>query len=187
MHVVNPFTPAQYFHLLRRQMVRSFRKPLIVITPKTPMLRNPAVVSSFDELAPRTTFKSVIDDDKVIDENVTKIILTCGKQYYALDKYRNDRNLRDAAIVRVESLCPFPALEINEQLQKYKNAQTYVWSQEEPQNMGAWSFIKPRFENLCGRKLRYAGREPLATPAVCIGKLYQSQSEDVVVQLFAMK
>ncbi|CAB0042891.1 unnamed protein product [Trichogramma brassicae] len=187
MHVVNPSTPAQYFHLLRRQMVRNFRKPLIVITPKTPMLRNPAVVSSLEELATGTTFKSVIDDDKVIDENVTKIILTCGKQYYALDKYRNDRNLRDAAIVRVESLCPFPALEINEQLQKYKNAQTYVWSQEEPQNMGAWSFIKPRFENLCGRKLRYAGREPLATPAVGIGKLYQSQSEDVVVQPFAMK
>ncbi|CAB0042711.1 unnamed protein product [Trichogramma brassicae] len=153
MHVVNPSTPAQYFHLLRRQMVRNFRKPLIVITPKAPMLRNPAVTSSLDELAPGTTFKAVIGDDKVIDENVTKVILTCGKQYYALDKYRNDRSLQDVAIVRVECLCPFPALELNEQLRKYKNAQTYVWSQEEPRNMGAWSFIKPRFENLCGRKL----------------------------------
>ncbi|CAB0031967.1 unnamed protein product [Trichogramma brassicae] len=179
MHIVNPSTPAQYFHLLRRQMVRNFRKPLIVIAPKT-LLRHASATSSLSDLVTGTTFKSVIGDDQVIDKNVTKIIFTSGKHYYALDKHRNDCNLQDAAIVRVESLCPFPVLELNEQLQKYKKAQTYVWSQEEPRNMGAWSFIKPRFENLCGRKLRYSGREPLATSAVGIGKLHQSQSEDVV-------
>uniref|UniRef100_A0ABD2WJF4 Uncharacterized protein n=1 Tax=Trichogramma kaykai TaxID=54128 RepID=A0ABD2WJF4_9HYME len=167
MHVVDPSTPAQYFHLLRRQVVANFRKPLIVITPKAPMLRNAAITSTIDELATGTTFNSVIGDDKVIDENVTKVILTCGKQYYALDKYRSDRNLQDVAIVRVECLA-------------------YIWSQEEARNMGAWSFIKPRFENLCGRELSYSGREPLATPNVGIGKLFDKQSKDVVVQPFAM-
>ncbi|XP_058809659.1 probable 2-oxoglutarate dehydrogenase E1 component DHKTD1 homolog, mitochondrial [Phymastichus coffea] len=186
MQVVNPTTPAQYFHLLRRQMVRNFRKPLIIVSPKT-LLRHPSALSSLEELAPNTSFKPVIGDDKINGNSVRRVILVSGKHYYALEKHRATLGLQHTAIVRVESLCPFPVLEINEELQKYSNAETFIWSQEEPQNMGAWTFIKPRFENLCGRKIRYCGREVLPTSAVGIGQVHQRQSEEVIVKPFTMK
>ncbi|XP_008214961.1 probable 2-oxoglutarate dehydrogenase E1 component DHKTD1 homolog, mitochondrial isoform X1 [Nasonia vitripennis] len=186
MQVVNPTTPAQYFHLLRRQMVRNFRKPLILVAPKT-LLRHVSATSGLDEIAPGTSFKTVIGDEKAQENAVRKVILVSGKHYYALEKHREILGAQDVAIIRVESLCPFPVAELNEEIQKYQHAKTFIWSQEEPQNMGAWSFVRPRFENLCGRQLRYSGREPLATSAVGIGQLHQRQSEEVVVKPFAMK
>ncbi|XP_014218375.1 probable 2-oxoglutarate dehydrogenase E1 component DHKTD1 homolog, mitochondrial [Copidosoma floridanum] len=186
MQVVNPTTPAQYFHLLRRQMVRNYRKPLIIVAPKT-LLRHVSATSSLDEMAPGTIFKTVIGDEKVNEDAVRKVILVSGKHYYELEKRREVLGARDVAIIRVESLCPFPVAEINEEIQRYTNAKVFIWSQEEPQNMGAWNFMKIRFENLCGHKLRYSGREPLATSAVGIGQLHQRESEEVVVKPFAMK
>ncbi|KAL0103441.1 hypothetical protein PUN28_017599 [Cardiocondyla obscurior] len=152
IHVTNPSEPAQYFHLLRRQMIRDYRKPLIIVAPKI-LLRHPAAVSSLSDFEPQTSFKTVIGDDKVEKHNVTKIILVSGKHYYALDNYRTTSGIKNVAIIRIENLCPFPVSELLEEIVKYKHAKSFIWSQEEPRNMGAWSFVKPRFENLCGRQV----------------------------------
>ncbi|XP_043274432.1 probable 2-oxoglutarate dehydrogenase E1 component DHKTD1, mitochondrial isoform X2 [Venturia canescens] len=186
IQVVNPSTPAQYFHLLRRQMVRNFRKPLIVVAPKT-LLRHASATSSLMEMAPKTSFQSVIGDNRVSDADVNKVIFVSGKHYYALDKQREISNAKDVAIVRLESLCPFPVADLNQEIQRYPRAKTFIWSQEEPRNMGPWSFIKPRFENLCGRPLKYSGREALPAPAVGIGRVHQREAQEVIVKPFLMK
>ncbi|XP_077274295.1 putative 2-oxoadipate dehydrogenase complex component E1 homolog isoform X1 [Temnothorax americanus] len=186
IHVANPSEPAQYFHLLRRQMIRDYRKPLIVVAPKI-LLRHPAAVSSLSDFEPRTSFKTIIGDDKAEKGNATKIILVSGKHYYALDNYRETSGDKNVAIIRVENLCPFPVYELLEEIAKYKHAKTFIWSQEEPRNMGAWSFIKPRFENLCGRQLKYCGRESMAAPAVGDGQMHQREANEVIVKPFTLK
>ncbi|XP_017891896.2 probable 2-oxoglutarate dehydrogenase E1 component DHKTD1 homolog, mitochondrial [Ceratina calcarata] len=186
MHVTNPTTPAQYFHLLRRQMVRNFRKPLIIVAPKI-LLRHIAATSALADMGPQTTFKSVIGDEKAKASEVTKIIFVTGKHYYALDNFRETTEQSNVAIIRVESLCPFPVQDLLQEIDRYKRANTFIWSQEEPQNMGAWSFVKPRFENLCGRPLRYSGRKTMAAVAVGEGQLHQQEAQEVIVRPFNMK
>ncbi|XP_076247619.1 2-oxoadipate dehydrogenase complex component E1 isoform X1 [Calliopsis andreniformis] len=186
MHVVNPTNPAQYFHLLRRQMVRNFRKPLVIIAPKI-LLRHTAATSSLAEMGPQTRFKSVIGDKQADVSDVTKVILVSGKHYYALNNYRNSTEQKNVAIIRLESLCPFPIQELLQEIDGYNHAKTFIWSQEEPQNMGAWSFVKPRFENLCGRPLKYCGRKPMAAPAVGEGQLHQQEAQEVIVKPFTWK
>ncbi|KAK2517754.1 hypothetical protein Q9233_012913 [Columba guinea] len=185
MSIVHPTTPAQYFHLLRRQMVRNFRKPLIVASPKV-LLRLPAAVSSFEEMAPRTTFKPVIGDSSVDPKSVTQVVLCSGKHYYALVKQRETLGERqhNTAILRLEELCPFPLEALQQELSKYSHAKAYVWSQEEPQNMGPWSFVSPRFEKQLGVKLRLVSRPPLPAPAVGIGTLHHQQQEDILTNTF---
>ncbi|XP_015428889.1 PREDICTED: probable 2-oxoglutarate dehydrogenase E1 component DHKTD1, mitochondrial [Dufourea novaeangliae] len=185
MHVVNPTTPAQYFHLLRRQMVRHFRKPLIVAAPKI-LLRHSAATSSLEDMGPRTRFMNVIGDEKAAKADVDKVILMSGKHFYALDNYRDTTGQKNVAIIRLESLCPFPVYELLQELDRYKNAKAFIWSQEEPQNMGPWSFVKPRFENLCGRRLQYCGRKPMAAPAVGEGQVHQQETQEVIVKPFSM-
>ncbi|XP_018378530.1 PREDICTED: probable 2-oxoglutarate dehydrogenase E1 component DHKTD1, mitochondrial isoform X2 [Trachymyrmex cornetzi] len=186
IHIVNPSEPAQYFHLLRRQMIRDYRKPLIVIAPKI-LLRHPAAVSPLSDFELRTSFKTIIGDNKVEKRNVTKIILVSGKHYYALNNYRETSGDKNVAIIRIESLCPFPVHELLEEIAKYKHAKIFIWSQEEPRNMGAWSFIKSRFENLCGRQLRYCGRESMASPAVGDGQMHQREANEVIIKPFTLK
>ncbi|EFN80022.1 probable 2-oxoglutarate dehydrogenase E1 component DHKTD1 homolog, mitochondrial [Harpegnathos saltator] len=186
VQIANPSEPAQYFHLLRRQMVRNYRKPLIVIAPKI-LLRHPAAVSSLSDLGPRTSFKNVIGDDRVKSDDVNKVILVSGKHYYALKDYRDSIENNNVAIIRIESLCPFPIQELLEEIEKYKYARIFVWSQEEPRNMGAWGFVKPRFENLCGRQLKYCGRETMAAPAVGDQQKHQREAKEVIVKPFLMK
>ncbi|XP_015608357.1 probable 2-oxoglutarate dehydrogenase E1 component DHKTD1 homolog, mitochondrial [Cephus cinctus] len=186
IQVANPTTPAQYFHLLRRQMVRDFRKPLVIVAPKT-LLRHAAATSSFKDMGLGTSFKNVIEDSEADVNEVTKVILVSGKHYYALNNHREVVGAKNVAIIRVESLCPFPILELLQEVQKYKHARTYIWSQEEPQNMGPWSFVKPRFENLCGRSLKYCGREALSTPAGAIGYIHQREAEEVIVKPFTIE
>ncbi|XP_072949969.1 probable 2-oxoadipate dehydrogenase complex component E1 homolog [Epargyreus clarus] len=181
MNVVNPTTPAQYFHLLRRQMVRNYRKPLIVVAPKL-LLRLADAVSPIAEFAPGTHFKPVLGDVISDPLKVRRVILVSGKHYYELHKERLKAKIDDVAIVRVESLCPFPVHDLQLELQKYKNARLFIWSQEEHRNMGAWSFVKPRFENLLGRKLIYAGRSEAATPAVGAATLHRVEVEHVLRQ-----
>lgn len=167
MEVCQPSTPAQYFHLLRRQMLRSFRKPLIVVSPKT-LLRLSACTSNFIEMAPGTHFKPVLGcktqksklvlielllGDPIYDiTKVTRVILTSGKHYYSLLEKRKSLGVSDTAIIRLESFCPFPTLQLRNELDRFSNAKTILWCQEEPRNMGAWSFVKPRFENLLGKQ-----------------------------------
>ncbi|CAB1445989.1 unnamed protein product [Pleuronectes platessa] len=185
MAVVNPTTPAQYFHLLRRQMIRNFRKPLIVVGPKT-LLRFSGAVSSLTELAPGTSFRPVIGDTSASAQSVQRVVLCSGKHYYALLKQREASAAnQNTALVRVEELCPFPLGALQQELNKYPNAKEFVWSQEEPENMGPWSFVAPRFENQLACKLRLVSRPALPTPAVGIGTLHHQQQEAILTATFS--
>ncbi|KAM8861195.1 2-oxoadipate dehydrogenase complex component E1 [Synchiropus picturatus] len=186
MAVVNPTTSAQYFHLLRRQMIRNFRKPLIVVGPKT-LLRFSGAASSLGDMAPGTSFRPVLGDNSVPAESVQKVVLCSGKHYYALLKQRESTpsGQQNAAIIRVEELCPFPLEALQQELNKYTNAKEFVWSQEEPQNMGAWSFVAPRFEKQLACKLRLVSRPALPAPAVGIGTLHQQQQEAILSATFS--
>lgn len=156
-NLVYPTTPAQFFHVIRRQILRNFRKPLVVVGPKT-MLRMSEATSSFQDFQPGTHFQNVLPDNIANPQKVKKVILCTGKHYYGLNNERITKNIENAAIIRVESLCPFPVHDIQVELAKYKNAKLCIWSQEEHRNMGAWSFIQSRFENMCGRRIKYSGR-----------------------------
>ncbi|XP_068579619.1 2-oxoadipate dehydrogenase complex component E1 [Cebidichthys violaceus] len=185
MAVVNPTTSAQYFHLLRRQMIRNFRKPLIVVGPKT-LLRFSGAASSLTELAPGTSFRPVLGDTSVSAESVQKVVLCSGKHYYALLKQRETSAANQStALVRVEELCPFPLDALQQELKKYPNAKEFIWSQEEPQNMGPWSFVAPRFEKQLACKLRLVSRPALPAPAVGIGILHQQQQEAILTATFS--
>lgn len=185
MAVVNPTTSAQYFHLLRRQMIRNFRKPLIVVGPKM-LLRFSGAACSLTELAPGTSFKQVLGDDSVSAESVHKVVLCSGKHYYALLKQRETSAAnQNTALIRVEELCPFPLDALQQELKKYPNAKEFIWSQEEPQNMGPWSFVAPRFEKQLACKLRLVSRPALPAPAVGIGTLHQQQQEAILTATFS--
>ncbi|KAJ2964596.1 hypothetical protein NQZ79_g439 [Umbelopsis isabellina] len=186
-HVVNCTTPAQYFHVLRRQMKRSFRKPLIVASPKG-LLKSPLCTSSLSEMAEGTSFKPVLGDDSVTDgSSVEKVVFVSGKLYYDLVKERENRGLSDkVALCRIEELCPFPRNEIASELSKYTNAKDYVWCQEEPQNGGAYSFMLPRLSKVLpsGQSLQYVGRAPLAAPAVGISQRHREEQASILKNIF---
>ncbi|KAL1129820.1 hypothetical protein AAG570_012764, partial [Ranatra chinensis] len=155
LQVAFPTTPAQYFHLLRRQMVRNYRKPLVIAGPKA-LFRAPHATSSMAELGPKTHFHPVLGDDSVGEGNsVRRVIFVTGKHFYALKEYRQEMKSKDVAIIRIEELCPFPTHQIRQQLAKFNNAKEFIWSQEEPQNMGAWIYCKARFENLVGHRVSF--------------------------------
>jgi probable 2-oxoglutarate dehydrogenase E1 component DHKTD1 len=183
-YIANPTTPANYFHLLRRQMLQPFRKPLIVASPKA-LLRLPECVSDLDEMGPNTSFKTVISDTSVPSKDAVKrVIFVFGKHYYALAAEKASKNANDVAIVRVEELCPFPALELRNVLSEFKNANEFVWAQEEHQNMGAWFFVKPRFENIIGVRLSYVGRDVSCVPAVGTSELHNQEVKHVISKPF---
>jgi 2-oxoglutarate dehydrogenase E1 component len=163
MQVVNITTPANFFHLLRRQMRRDFRKPLIVMAPKS-LLRHPDAVSPVAAFGPGTTFHEVIDDP-TLPADAQRLILCSGKVYYDLLALRTDKGLTDTAIVRVEQLYPLHRDRLAELARNHPKAKL-IWCQEEPQNMGAWSFIAPHLEEVFGRKAHYSGRDAAASPAV---------------------
>ncbi|CAF3579917.1 unnamed protein product [Rotaria socialis] len=187
MQIVNPTTPAQYFHLLRRQMIRNFRKPLIVAGPKI-LLRHPDCVSTLTDMADGTSFLPVLSDTmsktKLNPEKIKRLLFTSGKHYYTLNEERNKRKRDDTAIIRLEELCPFPADELRQEIKKYKNAKEFIWCQEEHRNQGAWVFVRPRFENIVGIHLNYAGREVLGTPAVAIGEVHQQECAQILKLAF---
>jgi 2-oxoglutarate dehydrogenase E1 component len=161
MIVANCSTPANYFHILRRQIAMPFRKPLIIFTPKS-LLRHPEAKSSFDDMVETTGFKRVIPEAGIAasqPEAVRKVIFCSGKIYYELKKAREDRGLDSAvAITRIEQICPFPFDLIRDEINKYPNAEL-KWAQEEHKNMGVWSFVQPRFhtamQGSSERRLRY--------------------------------
>ncbi|KAI0063865.1 2-oxoglutarate dehydrogenase, E1 component [Artomyces pyxidatus] len=184
MHVVFPTTPAQYFHLLRRQLKRNFRKPLIVAAPKG-LLRLPAASSSLSELEPSTAFQPVLADPQGNTGSAERILLVSGKLYYDLVDERKARKLEDrVAIVRVEELCPFPFHELRAALATYTRAGEFWWVQEEPRNQGAYAHVAARFEwvlEALGKQQRlvYHGRKEEAVPAPGVGKLYRVQQDQV--------
>jgi 2-oxoglutarate dehydrogenase E1 component len=139
MQVVNTSTPANHFHLLRRQLKRDFRKPLIVFSPKA-LLRHPAAVSSLDEMA-KGSFKEVIDDASVIAAAIDTVVFCSGKFYYEMKEKANEMGVDNMAFVRVEQLYPLPTAQIDGIIAKYAGAKNIVWAQEEPSNMGAWTHM----------------------------------------------
>ncbi|MDR3516984.1 MAG: 2-oxoglutarate dehydrogenase E1 component [Azospirillaceae bacterium] len=174
--VVNCTTPANFFHVLRRQMRRQFRKPLIVFTPKS-LLRHKLVVSKLADFGPGSSFHRVLPEAGTLVEDaaVKRVVLCCGKVYYDLLQERENRGISDVALVRVEQLYPFPRAPLAAELRRYPNADV-VWCQEEPDNMGAWSYIDRRIERLLGdikhraERPSYAGRIEAAAPATGILK-----------------
>jgi 2-oxoglutarate dehydrogenase E1 component len=180
MQVCVPSTPAQMYHMLRRQILRSLRKPLIVMTPKS-LLRHESSVSSLEDLA-NGEFATVIDDiDKPQAANVRRVVFCSGKVYFDLLKARRATNNTEVALVRVEQLYPFPVPETEAVLAKYPNAREVVWCQEEPQNQGAWYQIRHRLATLVGkRELLYAGRAPAAAPATGISKIHEAEQRGLI-------
>jgi 2-oxoglutarate dehydrogenase E1 component len=166
MQVCVPTTPAQIFHLIRRQMVRNFRKPLVVMTPKS-LLRHKQAVSSLEELT-SGQYRTIIDEiDEIDGKKVKRVVLCSGKVYYDLLEARRAQELDDVAIVRMEQLYPFPREALVELMKRYPNAKQVVWCQEEPRNQGAWYQQRHHYKICIGpkRKLYYAGRNASASPA----------------------
>ncbi|GAA0753611.1 2-oxoglutarate dehydrogenase E1 component [Ideonella azotifigens] len=186
MQVVQPTTASQIFHLLRRQMVRQFRKPLIIMTPKS-LLRNKEATSPLSEFT-KGEFRTVIPDAAAdIDNAKVKRVIACsGKVYYDLVKKREEKKATDVVILRVEQLYPFPHKAFATEIKKYPNATEIVWCQDEPQNQGAWFFVQHYIhENMLdGQKLGYAGRPASASPAVGYAHLHQEQLKALLDQAF---
>jgi len=178
MQIVNCTTPANQFHVLRRQIKRDFRKPLICFTPKK-LLRYPSCVSSLKDFT-ENSFREVIDDVTAVAENVTTIAFCSGKIYYDLIEQKQ-KELNDIAIVRIEQLYPLPIVQLNELLAKYSKAKEFLWVQEEPENMGAWTYMQSKFREV---NLKYVGRTESASPATGYGKLHNQQQETIVNSVF---
>ena len=175
MQVIVPTTPAQLFHALRRQVRRPFRKPLVVMSPKS-LLRHAPSFSPLAELS-EGTFHPVLDDPRA-PARARRLLLVSGKVFYRLDEARQDRN--DTAIVRLEELYPFPEAELRAVFTRYPEAQDVRWVQEEPENMGGWTFVRPRLTALLGREPRYVGRARAASPATGHHKLHQEEERALV-------
>ena len=186
MQIVQPTTASQIFHVLRRQMVRNLRKPLIIFTPKS-LLRNKDAASPVSEFT-KGGFQTVIPENRDLKNDKVKRVLVCsGKVYYDLAKKREEKDADDVAILRVEQLYPFPHKAFAAEMKKYPNATELVWCQDEPQNQGAWFFIQHNIhENMVeGQRLGYAGRAASASPAVGYSHLHQEQQKALVEAAFA--
>ncbi|WP_353428410.1 2-oxoglutarate dehydrogenase E1 component [Polynucleobacter sp. MWH-UH19D] len=187
MQVIQPTTASQIFHVLRRQMIRQFRKPLILFTPKS-LLRNKDAGSPLSEFT-KGGFQTVIGErDETIDaKQVTRLIACSGKVYYDLVKQRTEKKATDVAIIRVEQLYPFPHKALAAELKKYPKLEEVVWCQDEPQNQGAWFFVQHNIlENMSdGMKLAYAGRPASASPACGYAHLHQEQQKSLLNAAFA--
>jgi 2-oxoglutarate dehydrogenase E1 component len=186
MQIVQPTTASQIFHVLRRQMVRDLRKPLIIFTPKS-LLRNKDATSPVSEFT-KGSFQTIIPENKALKADKVKRVLVCsGKVYYDLVKKREELGADDVAILRAEQLYPFPHKAFATELKKYPNATDLVWTQDEPQNQGAWFFVQHYIhENMLpGQKLGYSGRAASASPAVGYSHLHQEQQKSLVEGAFS--
>ena len=173
-----PTTPAQIFHLLRRQMLRPYRKPLVVMSPKS-LLRHPAASNDLSELA-NGEFQVIIDDARVDKAQINRLILCSGKVYYDLDAARQKAALKHIAIIRIEQLYPFPERLMAKIIAAYTNAQELVWCQEEARNQGAWDNIKHRFDDYNYLKTSCVSRKTAAAPAVGIFQIHQKEQQKLI-------
>jgi 2-oxoglutarate dehydrogenase E1 component len=186
MQVVNCTTPSNYFHALRRQIHRNFRKPLIIMTPKS-LLRHKDCVSRLQEMSGDESFHRVLPEtDKLApDARIRRVILCSGKVYYDLVAERRSRKIDNVAIVRVEQLYPFPFTATAKELRRYRNAEV-VWCQEEPENMGAWHFVDRRIEraladlDVKAKRPVHIGRKEAASPATGLLKNHTREQAELV-------
>ncbi len=180
IYVVNATTPAQQFHVLRRQLKRDFRKPLICFTPKK-LLRYPACVSKLTDFT-KGGFKEVLDDTSADAKKVTRVAFCSGKVYYDIIERRAKEGADDLAVVRLEQLYPFPQKQVDEILKKYNKAKDYLWVQEETENAGPWRFIDHKMRSL---NLKYMGRDESASPATGFSKRHNEESETILSKIFS--
>jgi 2-oxoglutarate dehydrogenase E1 component len=187
MQVIQPTTAAQIFHVLRRQMIRQFRKPLILMTPKS-LLRNKEAASPLSEFT-KGKFHTVLPErDEAIDpKEVVRLVMCSGKVYYDLVKQRAEKKITDVAIIRLEQLYPFPHKALATEFKKYPKLEEVIWCQDEPQNQGAWFFVQHNIlDNMTdGMKLAYAGRPASASPACGYAHLHQEQQKSLLNAAFA--
>jgi len=191
--VANCTTPANYFHILRRQLHRSFRKPLVLMTPKS-LLRHKMAVSKIEEMATGSSFHRILWDDAQYgnsdtqlkpDDKIRRVVLCSGKVYFYLLEERDKRGLDDVYLMRLEQFYPFPALSLTKELQRFKHAEV-VWCQEEPKNQGGWFFIEPNIEWVLGRiearhkRPIYAGRPASASPATGLAAQHKNEQQALV-------
>jgi 2-oxoglutarate dehydrogenase E1 component len=186
MCVCNITTPANYFHVLRRQMLRSFRKPLVIMSPKS-LLRHPMAKSPKSSFLGDRQFRRILSDPaEIADEKVRRLVLCSGKVAYDLIEARDAAGKDDVSIVRIEQLFPFPGDPLAERLQRMANLQEVVWCQEEPRNNGAWFFVNERIEasltvgGHAGMRPIYAGRDAAASPATGLASRHKAQQEALV-------
>jgi 2-oxoglutarate dehydrogenase E1 component len=202
--VANCTTPANYFHILRRQMHRTFRKPLVLFTPKS-LLRHKLAVSKLKDFGPGTSFHRVLWDDADLgpeyglsttklaaDDGIKRVVLCSGKVYYDLLEERDARGIDDVYLMRLEQFYPFPAMSLTKELERFKEAQV-VWCQEEPKNQGAWTFVEPNLEwvlDKIGAKYKrpmYAGRPAAASPATGLAREHKAQQASLVDAALSLK
>jgi 2-oxoglutarate dehydrogenase E1 component len=187
MIVGNLTTPAQYFHALRRQKHRDFRKPLVLMTPKS-LLGRPEAVSPLADFGEGNCFQEVLPDpmDFANCANVSRLIFCTGKVFYDLLSHRKEKGIGNAAIIRIEQLYPFHREMVEAIAGQYPNASHFVWCQEEPLNMGAWSYIWPRLERCAGSKVRYAGRDAASSPAAGSKAMHYREQKALLEQAFTV-
>jgi len=177
MQVCNATTPAQYFHLLRQQVKRNFRKPLVIMTPKS-LLRHPLAVSKLTDLA-KGAFNGVLDDP-FPPKSPHRILMCSGKIFYSLLERRQKRKANDIGIIRMEQLHPVPYRKLEAIKKKYGKAAQWMWVQEEPENMGAWRFLQPVLETVLGRPVDYVGRKTAASPATGFPTIYKMEQAEIL-------
>jgi len=179
MQIVNCTTPANLFHVLRRQLKREFRKPLVIFTPKS-LLRHPRCVSEIREFT-NDKFREVMDDESADPAKVNKVVFCSGKIYYELLEKKEEFKDEKIALVRLEQLYPLPFKQMMEVVKKYKKAKTWLWVQEEPINMGAWSFMHMNFKEV---SLRVIGRPPSGSPATGSSKFHKIRQQKIIDKTF---
>jgi 2-oxoglutarate dehydrogenase E1 component len=192
IQVCNPTTPAQYFHVLRRQMKRDFIKPLIIMTPKS-LLRAEFSTSRAEEFI-RGKFHEIIPDSVTVvpghgdnkRNKIERVILCCGKVYFDLVSHREKEKINNAAIIRIEQLYPLDEMQLRAAVEAFPKKARLVWCQEEPQNMGAWTFIEPRLRALFNRDVGYAGRGAGASPAVGALALHKREQACLIGEAFSV-
>jgi 2-oxoglutarate dehydrogenase E1 component len=184
IQIIDPTTPAQYFHALRRQVLRKWRKPLVVMTPKS-LLRNPRAVSSLDDCA-TGKFQKVIPDASNKRTQIEGVLVCSGKLYYELETEREERRRHDVAIVRLEQFYPMPWSELKAALAEYRDGTPVYWVQEEPENMGAWRFLLARFGGELFDRLPFSGvfRRASPSPATGSASAHKLEQKELLMQAF---
>jgi 2-oxoglutarate dehydrogenase E1 component len=192
IQVCNITTPANYFHVLRRQMLRPFRKPLVIMTPKS-LLRHPMAKSTREEFLGDRQFRRIKSDTtEIADEKVKRLVLCSGKVAYDLIEKRDEKGLEDVSIVRIEQLFPFPGEPLAVRMKRMTNLDKVVWCQEEPKNNGAWYFLQNQIEDsltlagLEGKRPVYAGREPAASPATGLANRHKEEQQRLVAEALGL-
>ncbi|KAF0237406.1 MAG: 2-oxoglutarate dehydrogenase E1 [Prolixibacteraceae bacterium] len=182
MQVVVPTTPANVFHLLRRQVKMNLRLPLVVFTPKS-LLRHPMVISGIEEFE-KGRFNEIIDDPLAVPKLVESVVFTSGRLYYDLEKYQIENGISNIAVVRLEQIYPIPYQQINEVLKKYRNSTQLIWAQDEPENMGAWPFIYRKLSQL---GFKVVSRKESASPAVGLMEKHKQGLDEILNSVFKVK